>query len=87
MCMASTISKSNREGNRVRGVHLYIINPYSKKKVQTVSVRALVTHVYAVDIDGDVVDGDGVLVASELHLQHALKAPTHEGGVREPRGH
>lgn len=42
---------------------------------------------YAVDIDGDVSDGDGVLVVSELHLQHALKAPAHEGDVRNPRGH
>lgn len=42
---------------------------------------------YAVDIDGDVSDGDGVLVVSELHLQHALKAPAHEGDVRDPRGH
>lgn len=45
------------------------------------------THMYAINVDGDVTDGDRILVASELHLQHALKTPTHEGGVREPRGH
>lgn len=41
----------------------------------------------AIDIEGDIWDGDGVHFASELHLQHALKAPIHEGGVRDPWGH
>lgn len=45
------------------------------------------THVYTIHIDGDVSDGDVILVASELHLQHALKPPTHEGDVRNPWGH
>lgn len=39
---------------------------------------------YAIDIECDVPYGDRVLVASELHLQHPLKAPTHERGVGEP---
>lgn len=38
-------------------------------------------------MDGDVGDGDRVLVADELHLQHALEAPAHEGDVGDPGGH
>ena len=53
----------------------------------SVFVCLFLTHVYAVNLDGDVSNGDGVLVASELYLQHALKTPTHEGGVSEPRGY
>lgn len=49
--------------------------------------RLFLTHMYAINIDADVSDGDGVFIASELHLQHSLKTPAHEGGVREPRGH
>lgn len=33
---------------------------------------------YAINIDRHVCNGDGILVASELHLQHALKTPAHE---------
>lgn len=42
---------------------------------------------YSIDIDSDVGDGNRVLVAPELHLQHSLKAPTHEGDIRDPGGH
>lgn len=42
---------------------------------------------YAIDVEREVPYCYGVLVAPELHLQHAIKAPTHERGVREPRGH
>lgn len=52
-----------------------------------VMVCFCLTHMYAVDIEGDIWDGDGVHFASELHLQHALKAPIHEGGMRDPWGH
>lgn len=45
------------------------------------------THIYAVHVDGEVVDGDGVHVACELHLQHPLEAPAHEGHIGDPRGH
>lgn len=38
-------------------------------------------------MDGDVGDGDRVLVPDELHLQHALEAPAHEGDVGDPGGH
>lgn len=42
---------------------------------------------YPVNIDCDVSDTEGILLSSELHLQHPLKTPTHEGRIREPRGH
>lgn len=42
---------------------------------------------YAVNIECDVSYCDRVKVAPELDLQHPLKAPTHERGVGEPRGH
>lgn len=41
----------------------------------------------AINIDGEVSYHDGVFVSSELHLQHALETPAHEGDVRQPRGH
>lgn len=45
------------------------------------------THIYAINVEGDVSDGDRILAASELYLQQPIKTPTHEGGIREPRGH
>lgn len=51
------------------------------------SFECFSTHVDAVDSDGDVFDGDGIHVASELHLQHPLEAPAHEGHVGDPGGH
>lgn len=39
---------------------------------------------YSINMDGYVSNLDGVLVASELHLQHPLKAPAHERRMREP---
>lgn len=45
------------------------------------------THVDSVNIDSDVGDGDGVLVAFELHLQHPLEAPAHEGDIGDPGRH
>lgn len=41
----------------------------------------------AINIDGEVSYLDWVFVSSELHLQHALETPAHEGDVRQPRGH
>lgn len=40
-----------------------------------------------VDVEGEVSQVDLVHVPFELHLQHPLKTPAHEGGVREPGGH
>lgn len=42
---------------------------------------------YPVNIDCYVSNTEGVFFSSELHLQHPLKTPTHEGRIREPRGH
>lgn len=39
---------------------------------------------YAINLKGDISQGDRVLVASELHLQQSFKAPAHEGGVGKP---
>lgn len=39
---------------------------------------------YAINLKGEISQGDGVLVASELDLQHSLKAPAHEGGIGKP---
>lgn len=50
-------------------------------------ITSCFTYMYPVNFDCDVSDADGVLLPSELHLQHALKTPTHEGCIREPRGH
>ena len=47
----------------------------------------LMTHMYAIDVEGEVADGDRVLESPELDLQHALKAPAHEGGMGEPGRH
>lgn len=51
------------------------------------SLECFSTHVDAVDMEGGVSDGDGIHVASELHLQHPLEAPAHEGHIGDPRGH